>query len=274
MRIFLLLLLPLLVLPPCICADELTADVPVLVAAPTSLERMVGERLVYDIAFLWFDNLAQASLSLEAIDPPGTYRATLEAQTLGVAAWLTSDRMQHYVSVMEKTAAGRLRSLFHESQVIKGQGRGRKARTKRYTFDYEKNEVLYQRAREGRFYKEEVYRLRAGTEDLPPADILTAFYNFRAGFFGPVQPGGEYVIPAFDKEGASRIQVEILLPEERKDQPFFPDHGLLGRISVDEEVFDTGGGNVYVWFDEQGRPLRGIVENVLGIGDVRGTLRD
>ncbi len=89
-----------------------------------------------------------------------------------------------------------------------------------------------------------------------------------------MRPGRDYVIPAFDKEGTSRIQVEILHPEERPDQPFFPDHGLLGRISVDEEVFDTGGGNVYVWFDEEGRPLRGIVENVLGIGDVRGALRD
>jgi hypothetical protein len=42
---------------------------------------------------------------------------------------------------------------------------------------------------------------------------------------------------------------------------------------MDKEVFDTGGGMVFVWFDKYDRPARGIVENVIGLGHVRGRLR-
>jgi hypothetical protein len=39
-------------------------------------------------------------------------------------------------------------------------------------------------------------------------------------------------------------------------------------------VFDTKGADLYVWFDDTGRPARGIVENVIGMGDVYGHLRE
>jgi len=272
LRIF-LALVPLLLLSSLVWGDELTKDDPALSQAPTPLERMVGEHLVYDISFLWFDRLAEARLSLEAIEPAGRYRATLVAQTLGVAAWLTGERVQRYVSVMERTADGHLRSLVHESRIIKGKGKKRGARSKRYTFDYEKKQVRYQRVKDGKAYKEKTFPLQEGSEGIPPADILTAFYNFRIGFFGPLRVGGEYAIPAFDKDGTSRILIKILPPEERRNRPFFPAEGLLCRVTVDQEIFDTGDGAVYAWFDEEGRPLRGMVENVLGLGDVRGILR-
>lgn len=270
MRIILSAILAVLVALAPALGDELKADRPSLLQRPIPIEELVGETLSYDIAFLWFDRLAQGSLSLERGERPNSYRAILEARTLGVAAWVTRDRVQRYVSEMEAGPDGRLRSLSHESHIIKGKGRERKDRTNRYTFDYQKRQVRHQRARDGKFYKDVALPMAEGE---PPNDVLTAFFNFRSGAFGPVKAGGRYAIPTFSRKGTAAIVVEVLPDSGWPKQPFFPPHGLLGRVSLDPEVFDTGGGLVYVWFDSYGRPARGIVENIVGLGDVRGKLR-
>jgi hypothetical protein len=249
--------------------DELRPDYPVLQERPLSLSALVGESLVYDISFLWFEGVAEGRLSFGAGERPGTYRAVLEARTLGVAAWLTGDRVQRYVSLMEVGPDGRLRSLSFESHIIKGQGSERSDTTRLYTFDHDKHQVRFQRARKGKFYKEELLPM---SRQAPPNDILTAFYNFRAGFFGPVKPGSRYTIPTFSRKGNEDIGRDST--DERPADPFFPRGGLLGRVILDEEILDTSGGTVFVWFDDLGRPQRGIVENVIGLGNVRGKARE
>jgi len=254
----------------CAFGDELIADIPDLLQPPSPIERMVGESFSYDISFLWFDRLAQGNLSFSRGERPGTYRAVLEARTLGVAAWLTKDRVQRYVSEMEKGPDGKLRSLSHESRILKGKGDELRDRTNLYTFDYRDRQIRFQRAKSGKFYKDVRLPMAEGN---PPNDFLTALYNFRAGFFGPVQEGRRYVIPTFDRDGTEKIVLEVLSPRERSHDRFFPHGGVLCRVTLGEEVFGTGGGVAYVWFDDYGRPARGIVENVIGLGDVKGTLR-
>lgn len=251
--------------------DELRPDYPVLQERPLPLSALVGESLVYDISFLWFERLAEGRLALAAGERPGTYRAVLEARTLGVAAWLTGDRMQRYVSLMEVGPDGRLQSLSFESRIIKGKENERSDTTRLYTFDHDRHQVRFQRARNDRFYKDEWLPMSG---EAPPNDILTAFYNFRTGHFGPLRPGSRHAVPTFSRTGKEEIRIEMLTDEQRPDDPFFPRHGLLGRAILDEEILDTGGGAVYVWFDDLGRPQRGIVENVIGIGSVRGKLRE
>jgi hypothetical protein len=47
---------------------------------------------------------------------------------------------------------------------------------------------------------------------------------------------------------------------------------LLLSATLDPEVFDTDSGNLFFWFDDAGIPERGIVEDIIGMGDVRGSL--
>ena len=122
MRCLLSLLLVLTFFSPA-WAQESSAAAQVQVG-PEPLESMIGEALSYDIAFLWFDRLAEAQLTLERGERPGTLLAVLEAKTLGVAAWLTRDRVQRYESLIESTPEGRLRTLGYESRIIKGKGQG------------------------------------------------------------------------------------------------------------------------------------------------------
>jgi Protein of unknown function (DUF3108) len=228
-----------------------------------------GQRLDYSIDFLWFDSLAEGHLTFNAGADAGTYRAVLEARTLGVAAWLTSNRVQRYVSVMEQTPEGPLRVLSYESQIIKGKGDKRKEYSKRYLFDHDRQQVLYQRATGGVFGKQEVLPMPEGAA---PNDILTAFFNFQAGFFGPIVPGVSYRIPTFSKKGTAYIEAETL-PGPLKVRPdFFSQDGLLVKVILDPEVFGSSGGVFYFQFNDSFQPVRGIVENVIGAGDVYGTL--
>lgn len=248
---------------------EMRSARPVWQERPPPLAALVGESLVYDISFLWFDRLAEARLSLAADKRPGTYRAVLEARTLGIAAWLTGDRVQRYVSVMEAGPDGQLRPLSFEFRIIKGKDGSYSNISRLYLFDYGRRQVRLQRSRDDVFISEEQLPMAGRT----PNDILSAFYNIRAGLLGPLKPGRTYFIPTIGRSGDEEIRIELLNEEQWPDEPFFPRSGLLGCAVVDDEIFDTRGGRVYVWFDELGRPQRGMVENVIGIGSVRGKLR-
>ncbi len=248
----------------------LKSDHPQRLAGPETIESMVGESFVYDIAFLWFDRLAEGQLQLSRGEREGTYRAALHARTLGVAAFVTRDRMNSYEALMEQMPDGMLRTLVYESRLSKGRGSDRRRRTNRYEFDYAANLVRHVRLKQGEPHKNEDLAMPEGDF---LNDILTAFFNFRAGNFGPVEPGRHFEIPTFNRKGPSSIVVDVLNGAHRPHADFFPPGGMLCRVKIDDEVFDTGGGDIYVWLDDFARPQRGIVENVIGLGNVRGRLR-
>ena len=65
----------------------------------------------------------------------------------------------------------------------------------------------------------------------------------------------------------------MLTDKQRPRKPKFPKKGILLKVQLDKEVFDTDKGIVYAWLDEQGRPAQVVVEDVIGMGDVRCTLQ-
>ncbi len=268
MRTLLIAVLFGLLLVPGARADAPDIDAASL-SAPTSLADMVGESLKYDISFLWFHHLAEAKLSLTPEGRPHIYKAVLEARTRGVAAWLTRDRIQRYVSRMKLGPDGKFHSLVHESHIIKGTGKNRVDRFKKYVFDADHHQVREKLVQNGKIRKEKVFPMGKGE----PNDLLTAFYNFRAGFFGKIVPGGHYVIPSFSHKGESDIIVDILPRDEWPHRDFFPSGGMLGKVSADKEEFGTGDGSIYVWFNKFDQPDMGVVEDVIGLGNVRGRLR-
>ncbi|NJC88597.1 MAG: DUF3108 domain-containing protein [Desulfuromonas sp.] len=236
-----------------------------------SFQQMIGEHHRYTLDFLVFRDLAEGHLQLTAEKTPGRFRAELEARTLGVASWLTGERTQRYVSIMEEDASGRLRSISHESSIHKRKWGKWNDRGKRYRFDYLAGKVYQEKGENGEFRPGPVFELPV---EQSPVDILTGFYNLRAGVYGPLTAGAHMKIATFTTRGISDIEVEVLSDNERLARPFFPTAGTLLRIKVDPEVFDTGGADLYAWFDETGRPARGIVENVIGLGDVYGRLNE
>jgi len=266
-----LIMAPLLCLSPTRAhGDEVAMPEPQSLQRPSSVEAFGGENFIYDISFLWFDRLAQGRLSFTSVEQPNSFRAELEGKTLGVAAWLTGDRVQRYVSVMQKGEDGMLHSLIHESHIFKKKKGKKVDQMKRFTFDRSAKTILFQKYRDNTLVTEEVI---PWSEEDWPDDFLTAFYNFRIGNFGAVKPGSRYTIPTFTRKGPAEIVVEIYPQGASRPSKFFPKGGLLAKIVLDPEIFDTGGGAVFAWFDNFGRPGRGIIENVVGMGDVKGVLR-
>jgi hypothetical protein len=69
------------------------------------------------------------------------------------------------------------------------------------------------------------------------------------------------------------MEVNVLTAEQHAKQKYFPSHGLLVLAKIDPQIFETDSGNLYFWFNEEGIPERGIVKDVIGLGDVHGYLQ-
>ncbi len=230
---------------------------------------LVGESLRYDISFLWFDTLAEGSLQLLQGEQEGTFHVILEAKTLGVAAFFTRDRVEKYQTLMEIGPSGLLQPLWHSSHTIRGSRKSRKEKITRYTYDYSSGRVRYERIKNGRQRSDKWFDMDEGE---PLFDILSALYNLRLGFFG--QSGEEIIeIPTFHRKGTQKIVVKPLLKLNKKDKKFFAGDAVQCRILVDPEVFGTKGRDVFASFDFNMRPQKGIIKDVIGMGDVKGTLR-
>lgn len=230
---------------------------------------LVNEHLAYDISFLWFDRLAEGSITLTLGDEPDTFLIQMQAKTLGVAAFFTRNRVEKFQTLMRIGADGMLQPLWHSSHTLRDKGNSRSEKITKYTFDYETGQVRFQKIKNGRIYADEWFSL---DEDRQLFDILSALYNLRLGFYGKV--GEERIlIPTFHHKGTQEIVVEPLKKTSRKDRKFFADDPIQTRILVDPSVFGTKGRDILASFDTTMRPHKGIIKNVIGLGDVRGTLR-
>lgn len=256
-----------------VCADPLSYDSDDSRDNPltkASIEGIVGEQLGYDIGFLMFDKLAKGQSRFSKTEEEGVYEAFLEAKTRGMAALFTQHRRQRYVARMAVGPEGKLRTLVYESHMIKGKSDYKRDRSKRYVFDYKNRQIVFSRGENGTYGEEKILPMPNEGDYF---DILTAFYNVRLGFFGDVVRGARFEIPSLTRKGPSQIIVEVLTQEEQGALDAFPSKGLVCRVEIDKEIFDTEEGGIYIWFDESGRPAAGVVENVLGLGNVYGSLR-
>lgn len=232
------------------------------------VDQLVGERLTYDVSFLWFDRLAIGTISLTRGEQPGTYVAELEARTRGFAAMVTRDRVEKYRTIMDIGPNGLLRPLVYSSHTLKGKGKRQREKITSYTFDYAKRQVKYQKIKNNAIRADEMIPLES---EGPVYDILSAFYNLRLGAFGPLDQK-KIALPTLHRKGVEEI---IVAPIARagEDNHFFAKDELLCKVLVDPEIFGTDGNDLLISFDENSQPQKAVVKNVIGLGDVKGVLR-
>lgn len=234
-----------------------------------SINSLVGEQLNYEISFLWFNHLAEGTITLAQGEQPGTYLVVMQAETLGAAAFFTRHRIQKYQTLMKVGAKGLLLPLWHSSHTIRGEGKSRKEKVTKTTFDYASDRVRFQKIKNKKVYDDQWYEI---DKDRPLVDILSAFYNLRLGFYG--QPGLNTIhIPTFHRKGTQDIVVKPLDKLNDRDNKYFSENSIQCRVLVDPSVFGTKGRDILVSFDAEMQPEKGIIKDVLGLGDVRGKLR-
>ncbi len=239
--------------------------------AVRSIQQLVGENNFYSIDFLFFSRLAEGTLRFSGTDQPNVYRAELVGRTRGVASWLSGDRTQTYTSLMELMTDGSLRSIEHVSKIRKRKWGKLRNRSKRYRYDYAQGKIFEEKSKEGVVRSKKEHDMPEGQQ---PVDMLTAFYNLRTGVYGPLVRGTKLLIPTYSKGKFPKIEVNILNAQQQAKHRYFSPHGLLVQAKIDPEIFDTGNGNLYFWLNNAGVPERGIVEDVIGLGDVKGYLQE
>lgn len=250
------------------CAAPAAADSPL---SGRSVTDMLGEKLTYDLSFLWFTRLAEGSIVFLPGPEPGQYRALLEARTLGLTAFLTRHRVEKIETIMELTADGFLRPLLQSAHTIHGTGSSRTERVRSYRFNYRDRTVLYKNTKTGKNSETRIYQME---NDGPVYDVLSSFYNVRAGLYGPISGGEHLALPTFTRRGTEDVIIAQVVEAEKQRHPFFPPELKLCKVLVDPDMFGTEGRDIFMGIDENMIPRRMVVKGVVGLGDARGILRE
>lgn len=241
------------------------------------------ETFTYNIQFLWFTQAAQGQIKFRRIEG-NRYKAELIAETKGLVGILMFGRKNHYISEMAfDPRKRRFISRLYTKLVHKPDG------TERTTAAIDrKNRTVSWKY----FWKDKLEG--SGVDPMPPGarveDLLSAFFNFRIGGLGAIEPGREitlftlpdYKAKATDKnsEGEEKKfqRFEIRLPTANAERKYRVKYGrkekkgVLILVKVPKNLFGQETGEVRVWLDTKMVPLAATVEDAILFGDVHGLL--
>jgi hypothetical protein len=228
-----------------------------------------GEIMKYDIDFWVFSRVAEGVATFRSLGD-GRYEAFHEGKTLGLAGLVTRYRRDVYRSVMGTINSGRrLIPLRFEEDVIIGP----KIRKRTTVFDYAARKVTIETQKEGESSREEVEIPYGMLYD----DPMTAFYNFRFGVYGKVEPGKIFIIRTVPrKESPQPIRLNVASKKEeeqrRSEENEKEGKDFFIRVLLDKEFVGSLQGEVEVWFSKDIIPMTGVAKDVFFYGDIRGRL--
>jgi hypothetical protein len=232
-------------------------------------ERFQGEVLRYDIGFWIFRRVGEGMATFRGLGN-GMYEAFHEGRTLGFVGWITRYRRDVYRSTMGTIHGGtRLIPYRFEEDVIIGQ----KVRKRITVYDYSARNVIIETQEEGKINREEAEIPLGMIYD----DPMTAFYNFRFGVYGKVEPGKEFFIqttPSREGRKSIRLTVASKEEEERRRAAETEKEGkdLFIRVHLDRELVGSMQGEVEAWFSQDIIPTAGVAKDVFFYGDIVGKL--
>lgn len=237
--------------------------------AVQAISDFLGEKLEYDISFLWFKKAAVGSATFSR-EGDG-YKAILQAETKGFVGFVTGHRKHVYISHMKfDPEKKKLRTQLFERFVTI-----RKSEEKTLNWiDYKKRSLECKDYKKGELIVERVDPIPEGVEY---EDILSAYYNFRLGVFGPAEEGRKFQVNTIPEKGESVIGVNISSEEEsaqsRKLFGSAYNEALMHiKVRVPKSIFRSKRGEVDVWVNGRIRPVKGIVKDYIGFGDIRSTI--
>lgn len=240
------------------------------IASTKTIEDFYGEKLVYDISFLWFKNAAEG-ITIFQREGEGCV-AKLTAETKGFVGFITGYIKHLYVSHMKMVGEdiGLQPYLFEKSIIYQ-----RKEEKIITSLDYENRTISWSTTKRGKIVEEK-------SESIPLSivyyDILSALYNFRTSYYGEIQKGKDFLIYAIPEKNESEIHIHVGTRKEelkfKKEENIEDTEGYFLIIKIPKEIFKTKQGEVLIWGNKDLLPLNVIVRDYIGFGDVRGTLRE
>lgn len=232
----------------------------------TIADAFLGEGLVYEIGFWFFQEVAIGKIGLEKGEN-NEYVATLTAYTTGVVDKFIKHRKDVYVSRLKLSPDGkRFLTKSFEKTISIGTDKLIRSST---VFDYDRMTMTWKSTKNGK-------ETSAGIIDLPKDkycdDPLGAFYNFRHGVYGPHEAGREYTIYSFPKE--DHVPKIFLKIDSKEKSPGPGRKGdFLATARIDKELFGSQTGDIDIVFTDGMLPIEAVAKELLFFGDVKGRLK-
>ncbi len=234
------------------------------------IRRFDGERLLFDISFLFFENAATADIHF--FQKNGRFYSVLKAETKGFVGFFTAYRRHYYRASFDLIDNGsRVRTRKFEREVIVGS----KVENTVHYLDYHNRRHFWFKRVNNKIVEQENNEIPEGKYY---DDILAAFYNFRNEVYGPIRKGARYKIDTIPDKGMTDITVNIFSEAEQEkmrrqmDRPKAEE--LLLRVIIPKEVFKTENGELLFWASPHFIPLETTVVNYLLLGDLHVKFRE
>ena len=228
-----------------------------------------GEILKYSVGFWFIDPVGGGAADFRDLGH-GRYMVFHEGKAEGVVGWLTRNRREIYRSTMRTINNGKrlIPMRFEEHSVV-----GEWFRKKTTIYDFESHKVIIELEKEGEpFIREELEVPLGVIYD----DPVTAFYNFRFGVYGKVEPGKEFILRTLPRKDEETIRLNVAFKEEtetrRAGEKEKDGKDLLIRILVNREMWGRKKGEMEIWFNRDLLPIAGVIKDMPLFGDIKGRL--
>ena len=231
-------------------------------------DRFVGEEVQYEVGFWVFPAVGGGVARFYHLEN-GNYLLANEGRAQGLAGWLTRHRREVHRAWMGTIEQGsRLIPLRLEEESIIGDW----VRKKTTLYDYSARKIFMETWKEGETKREVVEIPQGIYYDTP----ISAYYNFRYGVYGKVEPGREYLIHTVPRKGKGDFRVTVAPEREaalrRESDPEKKGKDLLVRIHLDQEFLGSPQGEIEIWFDRELNPVTGMIRKVRFFGDIKGRI--
>ena len=231
-------------------------------------ERFTREVIKYEVGFWIFFPVGGGEADFRSLGD-GRYMVFHEGRAQGLAGWITRYRREVYRSTMATINNGRrlIPLRFEEYSVI-----GEWFRKKTTVYDYAARKVLIEVEKDGQASREEMEIPLGILYD----DPVTAFYNFRFGVYGKVEPGKNFIMRTLPRKGHEIINMNVASKEEtetkRAAEPQKEGKDLFVRVLLDREMWGRKKGELEIWFNKELVPTSGVVKDIRFFGDIKGKL--
>ena len=216
----------------------------------------------YKVGYGFF-TLGEATAVLK-IDGEGRYETRVSAKATGLAATLSGNQREFYVS-KGRVIDGRLQPDFYEKRME----RSNRVRTKRYRFNHDAQTVLETKISCKKDKCSQSEKKLTG-EKYAPDDILTLYHNVTHHF---IQSGES--ARAASAIGSSKA-VEVLLPTgdrlKTAQKTFKEQPGTYLVVILNQEIFTSDQGELYMNVGADRVTSKAVLKKTLLFGDVWGEL--
>jgi len=249
-----------------------------LLLSPLHAERIVAN---YDVSFGIFGEIGKAEIAYE--NNQDDYVVHVHAWTTGMAAFLSQDRQEDYIS-QGKIVDGELRP----DVFVKYRKNRRYTKTNVYAFDHANKKVfeyiskdsLVQHSRldiqtmqaektesQEFEYSEEAFRFYTHN------DLLSLFFNTKKTL--PALKNGDSRKLAAIGSRSENCEIDIKIPDGQLRQELeaiMPGNkGQLVTIIINQDIFQSEKGELHVNFDEDSFAKDVLLKDVIMFGDITGT---